>query len=101
MSKKDRQNYLANVIDTLEPALAAQLTEPVLKATLATGWTESFEEIDEGIWGAAAAITQQGVTIATIGLAAPIFRVDKQRRDHIIALLRDAAQQISALLDNH
>jgi DNA-binding IclR family transcriptional regulator len=101
MSKKELQRYFANLVDTPEPALAAQLTEGVLRATLEQGWTESFEEIDEGIWGAAAAITHNGMTIASIGLAAPIYRVDKERRDNIIMLVRDAGEQISALLDSY
>jgi DNA-binding IclR family transcriptional regulator len=101
MSKRELQRYLANLAETLEPTLAAQLTEPVLRATLEQGWTESFEEIDEGIWGAAAAITHNGSTVASIGLAAPIYRVDKQRRDQIIKLVRTAALEISTLLGSH
>ncbi|WP_241384951.1 IclR family transcriptional regulator [Rhodococcus sp. CH91] len=99
MSRPERAAVVAAIGDGMDPGLAAQLTDDALDVVHRDGWTESFEEIDEGIWGTAAAIVSHGSTVASIGTAAPIFRTDATRRARIISLIRDAASEISHALD--
>ncbi|GGL40117.1 IclR family transcriptional regulator [Nocardia jinanensis] len=101
MSTSERARYLEPVLATLSAARTAMLTDEVLDHAHAVGWTESFEEVDEGIWGCAAAITSQGAVIASVGTAAPIFRSDQACRDRMIELIRQAAKEISVEVDRH
>lgn len=101
MNRTERAGYLGPVLPTLPAASAALLSDDALDRTHADGWTESFEEIDEGIWGTAAAIVSNGSVIASIGTAAPIFRSDQGRRDTMIRLMREAAADISSAVDSY
>lgn len=89
-------------VESLRAALPAErldaLTPSSLDSTLLRGWTESFEEIDEGIWGCAAAIRREGQVVAALGTAAPVFRTDEARRVQIIDLVRRAADEVSTAL---
>lgn len=96
--RPERQRYLDGVRPGLPPERLALLTDEALDATAAAGWTESFEEIDEGIWGCAAAIRLGDGVVAAVGTAAPVFRTDEARRAEVIARVREAAQEISAAL---
>ena len=98
MTPRERDEHLAKVLPTLDPAAVSLLGHESLDAVHAEGWTESYEEVDDGIWGTAAAITSHGKVVASIGTAAPIFRTDAHRRTRIIPLIRDAGQEISAVL---
>ena len=62
------------------------------------GWSESHEEIDEGIWSAAAAIRSAGDFVGTLSVPCPQFRVDDRHRDEVIAAVREAAAQVSSAL---
>ncbi|MEU0482485.1 IclR family transcriptional regulator [Streptosporangium sp. NPDC006013] len=98
MSRAERASILAGILPGLSPARAALLSDEELDRTHLRGWTESFEEVDEGIWGTAAAITSHGAVVASIGTAAPMFRTDQTRRDRMIELIRAAASEISLTL---
>lgn len=99
MSVSERHRYLDSVVPTLKPDHAACLTDDALDLTLEQGWTESFEEVDEGIWGCAAAIRLGDTMVAAIGIAAPIFRSDKRRRAQMTNLIRAAASEITDALN--
>ena len=101
MSRSERGAHLTAILPTLNSARTTMLTDDALDRTQADGWTESFEEVDEGIWGCAAAITSHGAVVASIGTAAPIFRSDQARRDRMIELIRGAAAEISELLEQY
>jgi DNA-binding IclR family transcriptional regulator len=77
---------------------ASLLTEAALAKVQHDGWTESYEEVDAGIWGVAAAITRGvgGEVIAALGTAGPIARLDADRRGHAIDQVRNAAALISS-----
>ncbi|QCX28129.1 IclR family transcriptional regulator [Nocardioides jishulii] len=96
--RAERRRYVEGVRPGLPPERLALLSDEALDATLDAGWTQSFEEIDEGIWGCAAAIRLGDGVVAAIGTAAPVFRTDDARRDEIIALIRAAADEIAAAL---
>lgn len=95
----ERRRYVEGVRPQLPPERLSLLTAEALDATLAAGWTQSFEEVDEGIWGCAAAVRVGDDVVAALGTAAPVFRTDQARRDEIIALVRAAADEIAAALE--
>ncbi|MBB6119535.1 IclR family transcriptional regulator [Nocardiopsis algeriensis] len=70
-----------------------------IAAVAQTGWTQSFEEVDEGIWGAAAAVREQGRLVASLGVAGPLFRLGEQERERVIGLVRRGAVEIGVELD--
>ncbi|MER7010239.1 IclR family transcriptional regulator [Saccharopolyspora sp. NPDC000359] len=64
----------------------------------ARGWSVSNQEIDDGIWAAAAPITEGGRTVASLSAPCPAFRLDKAKREAIIDLVRKSAADISHAL---
>lgn len=98
MPTAERSRYVDSISDGLSPEHLETLTPEALARTHAEGWTESFEEVDEGIWGCAAAIRIGDSVVAAIGTAAPVFRTDAAARATIIEKVRDAGQRISASL---
>ena len=56
----------------------------------------AFEEVDEGIWGVAAAVIARGEVVASVGTAGPMYRLAEDRRADIAAKVRATAQAISA-----
>lgn len=93
MPREERDGYLARVAaDGLAPSAGA------LDAVRNLGYTESFEEIDEGVWGVAAAVRKDGAVVASLGTAAPIHRNDAARRAEIVKLIIDAAREVSRAL---
>lgn len=99
MPARERADYLTRLENDSTRLSAHPLTEGELALVADAGWTQSFEEVDEGIWGVAAAVRDNGATIAAIGVAGPLFRLDQSDRDRIITLVRGAAADVSARLD--
>ncbi|MFB8385724.1 IclR family transcriptional regulator [Microbacterium sp. NPDC055910] len=96
MPAAERADYLNSVFgDAPRPG---ELTEEALREVVANGYTQSFGEIDDGIWGVAAAISIGGATGAALGVAAPMYRLDARQRERIIAAVRDGAREISELV---
>lgn len=97
MPVKERKLYL----DTLTEAERSSdlLTSEALDRVARDRMTESFEEIEDGIWGAAAAITgRDGQVTGSLGCAAPIFRTDADKRRIIREVINSGAADISAAL---
>ncbi|MBN8997066.1 MAG: IclR family transcriptional regulator [Rhizobiales bacterium] len=96
----ERERYL----EAIQPGLsgkAAEILKPEnLDKIAETGFTVSFEEVDEGIWGTAAAIRRDDEVVAALGIAAPIYRLDGKQRDFIVAEVRRAAAEISEMLES-
>jgi DNA-binding IclR family transcriptional regulator len=93
---KEQERYLATVE---EPERASGfLTREAREQVHREGVTESFEEIDEGIWGVAAAVVDQGEVVAALGCAAPIYRTNAARRRLIRKLISEGAAEVSEAL---
>lgn len=79
------------------------LGDAELDALARVGWAESFEEVDAGIWGVSALVTAESAsmngsssdTVAAIGVAGPLFRLDADRRAEVIEMVRDGARTVS------
>jgi DNA-binding IclR family transcriptional regulator len=98
MPRGERTEYLRGVLPTLPVERAGNLADDALDRVLAAGWTESFEEVDDGIWGAAAAVRADGDVIAALGAAGPIYRLQPADRKRIVTAVRSAAAQLSGAL---
>jgi DNA-binding IclR family transcriptional regulator len=98
MDESERAAYFSRFSDVLDPERMGRLSSEALDEIAERGFTESFEEVDEGIWGVAAAITVGGEVVASIGTAGPIYRVDEAQRARTTGLIVDAATRISARL---
>ncbi|MBT0957211.1 IclR family transcriptional regulator [Alphaproteobacteria bacterium KMM 3653] len=96
MPIKERTSYLARVLPEVSEENRALLTPENLEKVRSAGYTQSFDEVDEGIWGTAAAIQRGGEITAAIGVAAPTYRIDARMRGTIIELVREASQRITA-----
>lgn len=64
----------------------------------ARGWAVSNEEIDDGIWAAAAPVTDGSKVVASLSAPCPAFRLNKTKRETIIDLVRKSAADISFAL---
>ncbi|MGL3149022.1 IclR family transcriptional regulator [Microbacterium sp. A82] len=93
MQPSERERYLAEVFT--EGSRPKELTERALSEVAASGYTQSFGEIDDGIWGVAASVKVGSQTAAALGVAAPMYRLDARQRERIIAAVRTGAQEIS------
>lgn len=98
MPTRDRDDYLAGVLGSVSADQAARLAPEALDRIHREGFVESLEEIDEGIWGCAAALCVGGTVIAALGTAAPVFRTPPPRREEITHAIREAAEEVSARL---
>lgn len=74
------------------------LSDAALDRVADAGWAESFEEVDDGIWGVSALIENGTDATAAVGLAAPLFRMGEPQRKRAITVVRRAALTISEAL---
>jgi DNA-binding IclR family transcriptional regulator len=94
LSDREREAYyssLRSLEDTPELPTAAELAEVAEQ-----GWTQSFGQVSEGIWGCAAAITVGRRVIAALSVAGPLYRLDEDKRAEIVTAVREHAGQINA-----
>jgi DNA-binding IclR family transcriptional regulator len=96
LSEKEQERYLAGLDDAARTS--EFLTPAALDRVRRERVTESFEEIDEGIWGVAAAIVDGEEIVGAIGCAAPIYRTDEDKRRMIRQLIVAGAAEVSSAL---
>ncbi|WP_144875896.1 IclR family transcriptional regulator [Microbacterium sp. 1.5R] len=89
----EREAYVAQLADDVRslPTLAPVALDEVVSQ----GFAESFEEIDDGIWGVAAPLFSGGAVAGAIGCAAPLYRTPAEQRNRIRAAIRAGAEEIS------
>ena len=98
MPTRDREDYLRKVIPSVTRDQGRLLTDEALAEVSRTGAAESTGEVDVGIWGAASAILVDKRVVASIGTAAPEYRMDPARRAEVRRLVDVAADEISRAL---
>jgi len=96
--RAERDRYLESIQGGAAEKNAKLLTIDSLNEVARKGYAVSVEEVDEGIWGTAAAIKFDQQVVAALGIAAPIYRLDASQRDRIIEGVRQAADEISEKL---
>ena len=96
LSPRARREYLAPLSDR-DPEGAARLEEEIVRAGR-QGWTTSEEEIDRGVWAAAAAIRDSGGIIAALSVPSPLVRAPAAMHEKLISQVRAAAADINEAL---
>ncbi len=99
MPRADRDSYLESVAGVLTAHQSRLLTEGALDRVLKDGQTQSSQEIDDGIWGTAAAVRDGRGVVASLGTAAPMYRLDEARKRSISARVSHGALEVSAALE--
>lgn len=92
-----RREYLAPLAQA-DPAAAAQLEEAIAKVS-ARGWATSEEEIDRGVWAAAAAVTDGRSTVAALTVPSPLVRAPAALQERLLGQVRAAAARLSGLIE--
>jgi DNA-binding IclR family transcriptional regulator len=96
MSPEARHAYL-RPLAARDPAAAARLEE---EAALVErrGWECSEEEIDKGIWAAAAAVRDSTGILASLSVPSPLVRAPAEMQHKLLGQVRAAAEEINGLL---
>jgi DNA-binding IclR family transcriptional regulator len=95
---QERNRYLASITDKIDSRTARLLTPKALGQIVKQGYTESFGEVDEGIWGSAAAIFDDDQVVGALAIAAPIFRTNQRTRKQLVTEVRQGAKEVTRLL---
>jgi DNA-binding IclR family transcriptional regulator len=86
----------------LERELAGADDPERLRAEVETarerGWACSSEEIDRGVFAAAAAVYERGRIIASLSVPSPLVRAPEAAQEQLLARVRAAAEEISRQL---
>jgi DNA-binding IclR family transcriptional regulator len=93
---RTRREYLAPLAGR-DPVAAAELEEKIAQAGR-QGWTTSEEEIDQGVWAAAAAIRDSSGIIAALSVPSPLVRAPAGMQQKLLSQVRAAAAEIDAAL---
>lgn len=96
MTAGERSDYLAPLA-ACDPGGAARLEEQAVMAGK-RGWAVSEEEIDTGVWAAAAAIRDRTGIVAALSVPSPLVRAPEALHEDLLAKVRAAAGEINALL---
>ena len=62
------------------------------------GWAASSEEIDRGVFAAAAAIRERGRIVASLSVPSPLVRAPEEAQEQLLDRVRAAAAEITAEL---
>ncbi|MEU3274871.1 IclR family transcriptional regulator [Saccharomonospora sp. NPDC006951] len=100
LSPDERSHYIDAALRSgaLPPVEGKQGLLSQIEKDLDRGWAISNEEIDQGVWAASAAVLEEGRVVATLSAPCPIFRMDEERKDLVIDLIRTAAAELSQAL---
>lgn len=98
MPSRELDLYLENLPDRLKDAQRRQSLLKQLPAIREHGWALSEEEVDPGVWAAAAAVSNGHEVVAALSVAGPAYRFDAAARERTLAIVRRGAAEISAAL---
>jgi DNA-binding IclR family transcriptional regulator len=94
LTPRERADYYKSVWNIEEnPKLPSDAD---LQVVATEGWTESFGQVEDGIWGTAAAIRVNRTVVAALSVAGPLYRLDDDKRAEIVAAVRRGADEINA-----
>jgi DNA-binding IclR family transcriptional regulator len=100
LSPAEREHYINTALDAgaQPPVNGSEQFLRDVERDVARGWAVSNEEIDQGVWAASAAVYEGGTVVAALSAPCPAFRLDDERRNNIIDLVRKAAADLSNAL---
>lgn len=96
MTAETRRDYLAPLA-ARDPEAAARLEERALIAG-ERGWAVSEEEIDSGVWAAAAAVRDRTGIVAALSVPSPLVRAPEALQKELLGHVQSAAEEINATL---
>lgn len=99
LSRQERRAYLNDVAEQITDEQRLLVDDAALDAVSSAGWAESFEEVDKGIWGVAAAVRDHTGVVAALATAGPLYRLPDTTRSTIIRDVRQAAKTVGEMLD--
>ncbi|MBU1587169.1 MAG: IclR family transcriptional regulator [Actinobacteria bacterium] len=95
LTPRERADYYKSVWNIEEnPKLPSDVE---LQQIANDGWTESFGQIEDEIWGTAAAIRVNRTVVAALSVAGPLYRLDDEKRAEIVAAVRRGAEEINEI----
>jgi len=81
-----------------DPALLRQELELIRRR----GWARSFEETNLGVWGIAMTLLDdQGVAVASIGIAGPRARLERSTLSNWLKLVHSGAEEVASQMRLH
>jgi DNA-binding IclR family transcriptional regulator len=96
MTAEARRGYLAP-LTARDPRGAARLEEQAVVAGK-RGWAVSEEEIDTGVWAAAAAVRDRTGIVAALSVPSPLVRAPEALHEELLTRVRAAAEELNASL---
>ncbi len=96
MTQGERREYIAPLA-ARDPQAAARLEQQAVVAA-ERGWAVSEEEIDNGVWAAAAAVRDRTGIVAALSVPSPLVRAPEAMHEELLAKVRAAAGEINAAL---
>lgn len=96
VSADARRGYLAPLA-ARDPEAASHLEEQAIIAGQ-RGWAVSEEEIDVGVWAAAAAVLDRTGIVAALSVPSPLVRAPEALHKELLSHVRDAAAEINTAL---
>jgi DNA-binding IclR family transcriptional regulator len=96
MSAEARREYLAPLARR-DPGAAARLEEQAATAGR-RGWAVSAEEIDRGVWAAAASVRDSTAIAAALSVPSPLVRAPAAMQDRLLGQVRAATKEINEAL---
>jgi DNA-binding IclR family transcriptional regulator len=97
LPERQRREYLAPLAQS-DPAAAARLEETLARVA-ARGWATSEEEIDRGVWAAAATVTDGRATVAALTVPSPLVRAPSTLQERLLGQVRAAAVRLSQRIE--
>ena len=93
-----RRDYLAQFAKA-DPEGMSRL-EAAVRLAAERGWAVSEQEIDRGVWGASAAVTDGRSVMAALTVPSPLVRSPADLQERLLGQVRKAAGRLSDLLAN-
>jgi DNA-binding IclR family transcriptional regulator len=97
LADRQRREHLAPLAQS-DPAAAARLEETLARVA-ARGWDTSEEEIDQGVWAAAAAVTDGRAPVAALTVPSPLVQAPSALQERLIGQVRAAAARLSQRIE--
>ncbi len=93
----EREEYVDEALASgaLAPANGRDQYLRDVERDVGRGWAVSNEEVTEGVWAVSSPITDGTETVAALTALCAEFRLDAEKKETIIALVRETAARIS------
>lgn len=96
LSEQEREQYRARVREREDSSAAETVPdERAVEQLRLHSWAHSFEEVEQGIWGTAALVSDGQRPRGALGVAGPLYRLELSARERITEIVTAAAAKLS------